>query len=568
MSHLAAFHRIWLCLTVVCGTVVVTPAFGQAPSAENPAAEKLAAEAPAAVAICPTHFRDALQEWIDYRQQQGIQVTVVESARSAEQVVQAIRRVQTPSLRFVLLVGDAPAIGSTANPDFQVPMHYVSTTVSAKFGSTPTMATDFPYGDFDADGLADAAVGRLPVDTPDQLSNLIGRIKAYETSQDFSSWRNRVELVGGVGGFGMLADAAIESVTRLIVTASLPTAVRTSIAYGSPGHLFYPRKRFTETITDRFNRGCRFWVYAGHGLVNQLDRVPPGPSGVPVLDRQSLQHLHCDPQSAPIAVLLCCFTGAIDAQSESLAEQMLVHDGGPIAVIAGNRVTMPYGNASLTLGLIDAVYGRDEIPQNAARHLGQAWMQTLRQLHQADSAEKNQLRTMIDGVATLVSPAGVTLADERREHAALYSLLGDPLLELHPPASIQIETATGHDADSPVRVRVTCPIDGVCSVTLDHPLGERRADTTDQRLIDPNQTTLAQIKRPIRAERPEEFELLLPETRSGVLAVRVHVSGEQTWATGGAQTFVRPPVETKPLEATPVAAPSGTRPAVTPLSTD
>ena len=62
------------------------------------------------------------------------------------------------------------------------------------------------YGDFNRDSIPDAAVGRLPVDSASQLRNWISRIRARESSDDFGSWRSRVQVIGGVGGFGKLAD--------------------------------------------------------------------------------------------------------------------------------------------------------------------------------------------------------------------------------------------------------------------------------------------------------------------------------------------------------------------------
>lgn len=509
----------------------------------------LAAQPPLAVqsvlVVCPTQFRDAIREWIQYRTEQGIQVRVIDSSPSASELANKIRAHAVPSDRYILLVGDAPVIGTATDPSKQVPMHYVATTVSAKFGSTPTMATDYPYSDIDGDGRSDVAVGRLPVDTPDQLRGLIRRIKGYESSRDFSLWRERVQLVGGVGGFGMLADAAIESVTRMMVTASLPISVRTSVAYGSPGHLFYPQKRFTESVADRYTQGCRFWVYAGHGMVDQLDRVPRGPTGIPVLDGDSISKLKCDPKNAPIAILLCCFTGAIDAGVDSFSEQLLMHDCGPIAVIAGNRVTMPYGNASLTLGLIDSIYGQGTGTDAAgtlrpADRLGKAWLDAIRKMETDDSGDQSQLRTMLDAVATLVSPAGTKLSDERSEHAALYALLGDPLLKLHPPAAVKIETETGFDFGDPVNVTVTSPIDGECVVMLDHPLGETRPALKGKPRVDPNEVTLAQITARVEAGKTTTFSIPLEDQRSGVIAIRVHIAGDETWAAGGGQTFIRP----------------------------
>ncbi|WP_182866801.1 C25 family cysteine peptidase [Rhodopirellula sp. JC639] len=524
--------RLFLSIVAACMTIIPATAEENAPAVNVPQ--------PTALVVCPSEFRATLGDWIDYRRKQGIAVRVIDSSATAGELSTAIRKNALPSDRFLLLVGDAPVIGAAADTRTQVPMHYLATTVTAKFGSTPTMATDYPYSDIDSDGRSDLAVGRLPVDSADQLRDLIRRIKAYETSRNFSLWRERVQLVGGVGGFGMLADSAIESVTRMMVTASLPMSVRTSVAYGSPGHLFYPSKRFTESVSERYTQGCRFWVYAGHGMVDRLDSVPRGPTGVPVLDGDTISNLKCDPANAPIAVLLCCFTGAIDAGVDSFAERLLLHECGPIAVIAGNRVTMPYGNASLTLGLIDSIYGQgaDEAP---ADRLGTAWLSSIRRLESEDeSTEKGQLRMMVDAVATLVSPAGTKLADERSEHAALYGLLGDPMLKLHPPAAVKIETATGFDFGAPIKVTVTSPIDGECVVMLDHPLGETRKTQPGRPKPDPNEITLARAAEPISAGQPKTFVINLDDQRSGLIAIRVHVAGTDTWAAGGGKTIVRP----------------------------
>jgi hypothetical protein len=220
-----------------------------------------------------------------------------------------------------------------------------------------------------------------------------------------------------------------------------------------------------------------------------------------------------------------------------------MHECGPIAVIAGNRVTMPYGNASLTLGLIDAVYGRAAGQVEPAERLGQAWLSAVGGLEQEERRSGGQLQTMIDAVAALVSPAGSKLVDERSEHAALYGLLGDPLLKLHPPAPVQVASETGFDFGKPVTVTVTSPIDGECVVMLDHPLG----DTSPASLGgDPNEITLAEVAGPVRAGQPRRFTIPLDEDRSGALMIRVHVAGAETWAAGGTKTNIRPAATRSP----------------------
>ncbi len=68
-------------------------------------------------------------------------------------------------------------------------------------------------------------------------------------------WRGNVQLVGGIGGFGVVADAAIESVTRNIVTNVLPVETRTHVCYASPGHMFCPQaESFTDAVLNQYQQ--------------------------------------------------------------------------------------------------------------------------------------------------------------------------------------------------------------------------------------------------------------------------------------------------------------------------
>ncbi len=340
-------------------------------------------------------------------------------------------------------------------------------------------------------------------------------------------WRGDVQLVGGVGGFGIMADAAIESVTRNIVTSVLPVETRTTVCYASPGHVFCPQGvSFTDAVVNRYQRGSRFWVYAGHGNVTQLDNVPRTRDGIPVLDRGSVRRLNRPASSAPIALMLACYTGAIDANEDSIAEQMLLTDGGPIAVFAGSRITMPYGNATAAVGLINAVY------EEKCQRLGDAWFSTLRQMHDDDDAQRSPTRMMIDTLATVISPTGTKLVDERREHMRLYNLLGDPTLRMHQPAAIELEVAAGHEVGQPIALTVKTPISGNLSVSLDRPLGSVITG-------DPNETTIASLSIPVQANETTVKEIAPREDVVGPIVIRAIVSGTSSWATGAARTILR-----------------------------
>ncbi len=479
------------------------------------------------IVVCPRAFQQALVPWVDYRSDEGLVVRVIEPQRDAEALREQIREQSDASTRYVLLVGDAPVFGAPCNTLSQTPILYSPTKVTAAWGSTPTLSSDLLYGDFNRDSVPDAVVGRLPVDTPQQLEKLVTRIIAREASVDFGSWRSEVQLVGGVGGFGAMADHAIESVTRTIVTSVLPAETRTCVCYASPGHVFFPTSgSFTDAVLDRYQRGARFWVYAGHGQVTHLDRVPGTASGVPVLDQQSVQRLARPAAGAPIAIMLSCYTGALDAAEDSIAEEMLLCDGGPIAVVAGSRVTMPYGNTTAAVGLIDGVF-KQRLPR-----LGDAWLSALTQMHQEVSGDTSPTRIMIDALATVVSPPGTNLVEERREHMMLYNLIGDPTLRLQHPQDIVMSVAAGHRRGAPICVEIESPINGTLRVCVDRPLGS----VTDG---DPNETTVAWLETVVEQGTHVSPKLLVPRDVSGPIVVRAMVSGDRTWATAAARTIIR-----------------------------
>jgi hypothetical protein len=479
------------------------------------------------VVVCPEAFRGSMATWIDHRRAEGLDVQVIPSQSNGESLRASIRDASNDDTRYVLLVGDAPVIGTPCNALRQTPILYAPTTVTAAWGSTPTLSSDMLFGDFDQDRLPDAVVGRLPVDDPPQLEKLIARIMAREASDDFGAWRSQVQLVGGVGGFGAMVDSAIESVTRTIVTSVLPPETRTTVAYASPGHAFFPTNpSFTDAVLHRYQQGARFWVYAGHGQVTHLDRVPSTRSGTPVLDQRSVRRLSRPASCSPIALMLSCYTGALDAAEDSIAEEMILTDGGPIAVVAGSRVTMPYGNTIAAVGLIDGVFTQ-KLPR-----LGDAWLNALTEMHRATSPDTSATRMMIDALATVVSPAGTNLVDERREHMMLYNLIGDPTLRLNHPQPLALQIPPGHELGEAIQLEIRSPIDGQLNVAFDRPLG----GVIDG---DPNQTTVASMATEIEAGRMVSPKVVLPADVTGPIVVRALVSGTGSWAAAAARTIVR-----------------------------
>ena len=513
------------------------------PARQNLTQAGVVPEARQCLVVCPPQFRTALAPWIDHRNREGVRIQLVDSAPSAGLVkTQLLQNGLTEQTAAILLIGDCRIVAAeTASADVEVPTYYRLPGPTAKFGTTPTLAGDAPYGDLNGDGVPEVAVGRLPVHSTDELAGLVQRILAYESSGDFGPWRDTVQITAGVGGFGMLADAAIESATRSVLTSTVPASTRLMVTYCSPSSDFNPGPNdFFPAVLRRYSEGGMFWVYLGHGQVTELDRVPgPGGTRRSVLNRQDVALLERPASAAPIALILACYTGAFDATSESLAERMLLSDGGPVAVLAGSRVTMPYGNAIAAQGLIHAVY------QNRSANLGTAWLAAQRELA-ADSKDDNDLaarRQMVDILATAISPAADQLPEERLEHVHLYNLLGDPLLKLAHPGEITLQMPRGVAPGQTLLIKGVTPHAGDLSLSLCYLPGGvplQRGLSASERYEMANDGEVARLEMAGRNAGPFAASIVLPEHVRGPMRVVARVQDGAQWSVGAGRVLVRP----------------------------
>ncbi len=500
------------------------------------AVEPLAVDA---VVVCPTEFRDALVPLVERRTADGLSLRVVDSAASAAAVQRHIgQAANKEKTRFVILVGDC-AVGRSdggSDPRYEVPTLHQAAGVTAAWGTTPQLPGDTFYGDFDGDGIPDAVVGRIPVDSAKQLSAYIQRIAAYEDSTDFGAWRQRVLLTAGVGGFGFLADAAIESVTRSMITGSLPASTRTHVTYASPTSPFNPGlDRFHEAVLQQYAQGARFWVYAGHGWITELDRVPQNQSGRAVLTVNDMDRLRLNGAPPPIALMFACYTGAFDANQDCLAEHMVLADEGPIAVLAGSRVTLPYGNAAVATGLIRAVY------EDQSERLGDAWLAALRELAtlSKNDPELSKRRAVIDTLAGLISPTAADLPAERREHMQLYNLLGDPTLRLRHPETVTLAIDGKAAQGETIAIRGHSPLPGTLSISLHRAIGSLPAGTpADQRYQQANQTEITRLEIDVPTAGTFESNLAIPTDAAGTLHIIAQIKNADRYAVGDARILV------------------------------
>ncbi len=513
---------------------------------------------PDVAVVCPEGLRDAFAPWMAYRQAQGYRPVFLSSDGSADQIREEIRQLaQQSPLRGVVLVGDVP-LESMSDPDQRrrsTPTHHVPARVTIHWGSEPRIATDNPYGDLTGDGVPEVPVGRLSVRDADQLRTLVHKILDYETSADHGTWHRQIHLVAGVGGFGRLVDSVLEMVTRRFLTDGIPDNYETTMTHANWQSPYCPDpRRFRDVVLDRMNEGGLFWVYIGHGHKQRLDALRVPDAAFPILSVSDVDRMRVE-RGYPIALMLACYTGAFDLPQDCLAEVMLRHPGGPVAVIGGSRVTLPYAMAVLSLGLMDQVF-RYQAPT-----LGQAFCRAKQSMAQVQPQDDPN-RQLLDALASAISPMSDRLADERHEHLALFNLLGDPLLTIRRPSGLFLDVPDQIVAGQTLTVQGRSEISGTATVEivsrrdrLKHDLPARRRFHWCDEFLRSMDATYHQANDRVWAREShqvesDDFALCIdvpPQTR-GPCYVRVWIENANGSAEGATRIFVHRPSETASTE--------------------
>lgn len=559
-------ERFVLDCRLIWAVVIALNAFGQRAVSEVTSS---------VVVVCPKSWGGALEEWVNYRERE-YQVLKVESESSSQDLKRSIFRAAQLAkwpVTAVLLCGDVGTVSEAKSGKSKflsiTPTFEIETKVKLGPFTTPTMATDLYYGDLDGDECPDLAVGRLPAKNAEELSRMLRRSIDYEQSQSFGPWRDRIHATAGVGGFGVLADTAIESVARRLLSEGIPDRFQLNMTYASLTSPYCPDPfSLTRSFIGKINDGGLFWVYIGHGNVDRLDDFVVGNDAIPICLNEDVATFDVQ-DGPPIALMLACFTGAFDARVDCFAETLLARKNGPIAVIAGSRVTMPYGLSQLSTELMVGCF-RDQIPTlggillNAKRNIWKPSeaVATIQdggnnKAAQTQDSAADRLRakqqSLITQMATALSPDGHDLTEERREHVRLMNLLGDPLLRIKHPVAMPIHCEAEPNSGEPMVVTGSSPNPGKLKLELvlsrDRlPNGIRTVSdfqgTDEQRKAMQDNYSRASDLVIVKLEKeiPSgkfSLELPVPADCRGKCIVRAFVYGKNEWASGSQRVSVR-----------------------------
>ncbi len=416
--------RIMLLVTLSATIVTTSPA---------PAGDAEHTSGGSYLIIHASHLEKAAAAWADYRTEDGWNVVrhPVEPADDVTVQRRALRRTirqfaadhqEDATLPIaVLLLGDADPRGV---PTWTFPQ----LDPALRDIDDDNYATDHPYQLIDdTDDLPDIALGRIPARTNDQAIGVLEKIKRYEHDAPFGLWRRRIAYAAGEGRFG-LADLAFEMLFKQMVSRLVPDEFDVSMTYAKATSIYCPApSKLTDTVLDQLGDGALLFNYIGHGSAERFDYLNFNGQRLGILNVDDLAQLTGNHARFPIALLTCCSAGWFDLPDDrlSLAETMLLHPAGPVAVIAGSRITHPYANIILQKDITQLLF------RQRIETVGELDLLATRSMIEIDVVDRS--------LDALVLPIAIaqgwksTLSQLRQMHAHLYNLLGDPALRIALP---------------------------------------------------------------------------------------------------------------------------------------
>ncbi|MBL4844434.1 MAG: hypothetical protein JKY65_02815 [Planctomycetes bacterium] len=333
----------------------------------------------------------------------------VPAAERRQAIVDEVKRVKP---RYLLLVGDID----------QVPTFVVR-----------KCATDRPYGDFDGDGYPEVAIGRFPTNDPTAIRRIVARTIRYETKLKPGAWQRQCALIAGEARFSPMIDRAIEGVFTRMIKETLPLGYDVDLTYANQNSPYcYPPERFADRVIERLNEGALVMAYIGHGNKRSVDRLTvAGAKGQPsksyrVLDVSHLPRLRKG-GPPPIVFAIACWNGNYDGARQSIGEEMLAAEGGPVAFFGASRISHPVHNGLLAKELIAEIF----LPTRSPR-LGPALDRARKALALGRPGKVDEIRDQVLALAQAF--VGETVINEEMpRHVDMYNLFGDPALVVATP---------------------------------------------------------------------------------------------------------------------------------------
>ena len=328
--------------------------------------------------IVVTHktFIESVQPLADFRRSQGLTVKVVDIDEIYDEfsggifnpfAIRTFLRIayqtwQSPAPTYVLLVGDAHYDYKQVTKQLYATYDLYPNFVPTYHGWAPESgetAMDQRFvnivGD---DALPDMLIGRLSVQTPQELTGIIQKIIDYEENPKIGPWQATLVQVAD-DELNNPSDETFETSRDKLIQQIIPVGYNTKQIYLRKIRIQeeYEKKYVAETkkrILRAFSDGALVIEYAGHGGIHTW-----ADEGIfHVDDATDLRNRYL-----PFVVATTCLNGKFDKPqqfgSHSLSEQLLLGKYGAIASLSASRLTYATANAQFDEDLFTTMFVRE-----------------------------------------------------------------------------------------------------------------------------------------------------------------------------------------------------------------
>jgi hypothetical protein len=299
------------------------------------------------IIISHVAFYDSLLPLVQWRQSQGLRVTLVDAEDIYDEFNQGILHPQAirnflkyayyhwepPRLKYVLLVGDA-SWDIKNNMNLAGGYQYLPVYYYPSFSGYA--ACDNWYGCIEEeDTIPEIAIGRIPAQSVDQVQVVVNKILEYEQKPNFGPWRQSVLLLATPRSW--TRDVNADLINNILPKQLIPIPQYATTT-----------AKFNITPKDiiQFIDEGQFLVhFAGHSSVLRWDIGRPGeeaePEAVGYKDIGFFGINHIpelrNRNRYPLVIAMTCFANQYDLiWSDGIGETLLKADSaGAIAVVGG-----------------------------------------------------------------------------------------------------------------------------------------------------------------------------------------------------------------------------------------
>ncbi len=334
------------------------------------------------VVVTHPDFEAALTPLVDHRVAQGLRVTVADveaiydhfgDGRMDPTAIRsflsyAYANWPAPAPLYVLLVGDATydprGYLPDSSPTYLPP--YLG-DVDPWIGET---ASDRWYADLSGDVLPDLRLGRLPVNTPEEVQAVVEKIVSYEARPLRERWNER--LLFGADNPSTAGDHHADSDSEFNIYATpaygrVGVRVYLSETGGAP-YLYTDAETAQDALIAEFDQGALLYTYFGHASWHQ-EAVLETDNYAPLFHVDHVARLN-NQRRWPMVLHMTCFTGYyVHRTDDTLDESLLRADGvGAVAVWGASGNGLVEGHHVLHHSFYSTVFDDQQVELGAATH--------------------------------------------------------------------------------------------------------------------------------------------------------------------------------------------------------